>query len=232
MSAVSRSGPSIRFRGRSFVAMTLVADAPIQQWFADFDVWLQRSPGFFTGRTVVLDMGGTAAGKPELERWISELAARGVRLVGLEGVRPSMVDASMPPMLRGGRDISLAISDEIAVPAEPSKPAEPVNMLIEQKVRSGQSIVCLEGDITVVGSVASGAEIIAGGSIHVYGALCGRAIAGATIGSKARIFCTRMEAELIAIDGAYMTAEDLDGNIRSQAVRVWLDNDAMRFAAL
>lgn len=232
MSAVSRSGPSIRFRGRSFVAMTLVADAPLQQWFADFDIWLQRSPGFFTGRTVVLDMAGNAAGKPELERWIAELAARGVRLVGLEGVRPSMVDAAMPPLLRGGRDVSMSVPDERAVPAEPSKPAEPVNLLVEQRVRSGQSIMCLEGDVTIVGSVASGAEIIAGGSIHVYGALCGRAIAGATIGPKARIFCSKMEAELIAIDGAYKTAEDLDGTLRNQAVRVWIENDVLRLAAL
>ncbi len=67
----------------------------------------------------------------------------------------------------------------------------PANMLIEQRVRSGQSIICLEGDVTIVGSVASGAEVIAGGSIHVYGALCGRAIAGATIGPKAQIFCTQ-----------------------------------------
>jgi septum site-determining protein MinC len=232
VNAVSRSGPSIRFRGRSFVAMTLVADANPKQWFADFDIWLQRSPGFFTGRTVVLDMAGTAASKLEVQCWIGELAARGVRLVGLEGVRPSMVDAAMPPLLRGGRDTSLAIQDETPVPAEPSRPAEPVNMLIGQRVRSGQSIVCLEGDVTIVGSVASGAEVIAGGSIHVYGALCGRAIAGATIGPKAQIFCSRMEAELIAIDGAYMTAEDLDAGLRSQAVRVWIDNDALRFGAL
>ena len=232
MNAVSRSGPSIRFRGRSFLAMTLVADASPKQWFADFDIWMQRSPGFFTGRTVVLDLAGTAASKLEVQCWIGELAQRGVRLVGLEGVRPSMVDASMPQLLRGGRDASLTIQDEMPVPAEPSKPAEPASMLIEQRVRSGQSIICLEGDVTIVGSVASGAEIIAGGSIHVYGALCGRAIAGATIGAKAQIFCSRMEAELIAIDGAYMTAEDLDASLRSQAVRVWIDNDALRFGAL
>lgn len=232
MSAVSRSGPSIRFRGRSFLAMMLVADAPLQQWLADFDVWLQRSPGFFNGRTVVLDMAGNAASKAEVERWIAELATRGVRLVGLEGVRPSMVDASMPQLLRGGRDFSLAIPEETAAPAEPSRPVEPTSLLVEQRVRSGQSIVHLEGDVTIVGSVASGAEIIAGGSIHIYGTLSGRAIAGATIGPKARIFCTKMEAELLAVDGVYKTAEDLYGPLRSQAVRVWVDNEVLRLAAL
>nr|WP_281502953.1 septum site-determining protein MinC [Ancylobacter crimeensis] len=217
--------------------MTLVADASLQLWLEDFDVWLQRSPGFFTGRTVVLDMAGNAANKAEVERWIAELAARGVRLVGLEGVRPSMVDASMPPILNGGRDVSLAgpvtsVGKAPPAPEEPRKPAEPVNMIVESRVRSGQSIMCLEGDVTIIGSVASGAEIIAGGSIHVYGTLSGRAIAGATFGTKAQIFCSRMEAELIAVDGAYKTAEDLDGALRGQAVRVWIENDALRLAAL
>ena len=67
-------------------------------------------------------------------------------------------------------------------------------------MRSGQSVVFMEGDITVLGSVGSGAEIIAGGSIHVYGALRGRALAGATGDARARIFCHSVEAELLAID--------------------------------
>lgn len=241
MNAVSRSGPSIRFRGRSFMAMTLVADLPLQQFLPDFDQWLARSPGFFTGRIVVLDFCDRASGKAEVELWIAELAARGVRLVGLEGVRPSMVDASMPPILRGGRDASLVIEDPAtaagtatatAEPRRPADAAEPTNLVVEQRVRSGQSIVCLEGDVTIVGSVGAGAEIIAGGSIHVYGTLAGRAIAGVTFGNKARIFCTRMEAELIAVDGIYRTAEDLDDALRGRAVRVWTENDALRFAAL
>ena len=71
--------------------------------------------------------------------------------------------------------------------------------MIEDPVRSGQSVVFMEGDVTVVGSVGSGAEIVAGGSIHVYGTLRGRALAGATGNARARIFCHRVEAELLAI---------------------------------
>ena len=78
-------------------------------------------------------------------------------------------------------------------------------------VRSGQTIEFPHGDVTVIGSVGSGAEIVAGGSIHVYGSLRGRAIAGCTGNGKARIFCRKFEAELIAIDGLYKTADDLGG---------------------
>nr|WP_245516329.1 septum site-determining protein MinC [Ancylobacter aquaticus] len=214
------------------MAMTLVADVPLETWLVDFDVWLERSPGFFTGRTVVLDLADTVQSKADVERWIGELAARGVRLVGLEGVRPSLVDAAMPPILRGGRDSALPMADAAAPPVEPRKPLEPVNMLVERRVRSGQSIVCLEGDVTIIGSVGAGAEIIAGGSIHVYGTLSGRAIAGATFGASAQIFCTRLEAELLAVDGTYRTAEDIDNAFRGKAVRVSTEDETLKITAL
>ena len=86
-------------------------------------------------------------------------------------------------------------------------------MLIESPIRSGQSVIFPYGDVTVLGSVASGAEIVAGGSIHIYGTLRGRAIAGSTGNARARIFCSRNEAELLAIDGYYQTAEDMDPNL-------------------
>ena len=57
-------------------------------------------------------------------------------------------------------------------------------------MRSGQSVIFMEGDVTILGSVGSGAEIVAGGSIHVYGALRGRALAGAAGNCRARIFST------------------------------------------
>ena len=95
--------------------------------------------------------------------------------------------------------------------------AESPSLLIDQPVRSGQSIVFEKGDVTIVGSVASGAEVIAGGSIHVYGTLRGRAIAGLAGNTRARIFCRRLEAELLAIDGVYQTADDMDAQPARQA---------------
>ena len=77
-------------------------------------------------------------------------------------------------------------------------------------MRSGQSIIFPEGDVTVLGSVGSGAEIVAGGSIHIYGTLRGRAMAGVNGNTTARIYCQKIEAELLAIDGFYQTADDID----------------------
>ena len=97
--------------------------------------------------------------------------------------------------------------------------------MVTQPVRSGQSVIFPEGDVTIVGSVASGAEIVAGGSIHVYGTLRGRAMAGTMGNATARIFCRKLEAELIAIDGFYKTAEDMEPGLRGRAVQIWLEGD-------
>jgi septum site-determining protein MinC len=105
-------------------------------------------------------------------------------------------------------------------------------MLIETPIRSGQSVVFPFGEVTVLGSVASGAEIVAGGSIHVYGTLRGRAMAGSMGDGRARIFCSRNEAELLAIDGYYQTAENMDATLRGRPVQVWLEDAGLNVEAM
>jgi septum site-determining protein MinC len=104
--------------------------------------------------------------------------------------------------------------------------------VLDSPVRSGQSIVFPDGDVTVLGSVGSGAEIVAGGSIHIYGTLRGRAMAGVNGNSSARIYCQKIEAELLAIDGFYQTAEELDAALRNGPAQAWLEGDIMRITPL
>jgi septum site-determining protein MinC len=115
---------------------------------------------------------------------------------------------------------------------EPAAPSAPASLLIDVPVRSGQSVFFPDGDVTVIGSVASGAEIVAGGSIHIYGTLRGRALAGSTGNSGARIFCNRLEAELLAIDGLYKTADDIPERLVGHMVQARLDRDALLMTPL
>ena len=133
----------------------------------------------------------------------------------------------MPPLLSGGRRCAV---QEI----EPEKPSlqQPTSLLLDQPVRSGQSIVFPDGDVTVLGAVSSGAEIVAGGSIHVYGALRGRAMAGINGNAAARIYCQKIEAELVAIDGYYQTAEQIDAALRGRAAQARLEGHSMKIVAL
>ncbi|MGA8004063.1 MAG: septum site-determining protein MinC, partial [Pseudolabrys sp.] len=129
-------------------------------------------------------------------------------------------------------------SVDIAQPPAPAPAPAPeprrgvATLLVDKPVRSGQTIFFPDGDVTVLGSVGSGAELIAGGSIHVYGTLRGRVMAGSNGNTRARIFCSKAEAELLAIDGHYLTADMMDKGLRDRAVQAWLDGNAVRVAAL
>jgi septum site-determining protein MinC len=236
-----RSRQSIRFRGRSFVAFVLAPTPPIADWLDELDRWSKTSPDFFNGRPTILDLGGQPLPTPEISRLVAVLAERGIRIVGLDGVEAHQLDPSMPPLLKGGRPAAEAAADEpcsTQAPVEVSAAAapprnEPNSLLVESPIRSGQAVVFPYGDLTVLGAVSSGAEVVAGGSIHIYGALRGRAMAGAMgNNTKARIFCSRNEAELIAIDGYYRTAEDMAPELRGRPVQCWLDDRMLQITAL
>ena len=230
-----QSRQAIRFRGRSFIAFALTPEPPIADWLAELDKWTRTSPGFFVGRPVVLDLSATTLGAPGIAHLISELGQRNIRIMGIEGADPAELNPSLPPLLTGGRAAGgaateSASADKAGVDSAPRQ--EPTSLLVETPIRSGQSVIFPYGDVTVVGSVASGAEVVAGGSIHIHGALRGRALAGSTGNASARIFCRKNEAELLAIDGYYRTAEDMDPKLRSQPVQVLLEDGVLSIAAL
>jgi septum site-determining protein MinC len=84
----------------------------------------------------------------------------------------------------------------------------------------------------VLASVGSGAEVTAAGNIHVYGALRGRAFAGNTGNSQARIFCQQLEAELVAVAGIYLVNEKFPDSLRSQPVHIQLQTKRIRITPL
>jgi septum site-determining protein MinC len=231
-----RTNSSIRLRGRSFMALMLAPQPPTDRWLGELDDLMGRSPGFFAGRPIVVDVSALPQLKPDLSHLITELNGRGIRIMGIEGAHPSLLGLGLPPPMSGGRpagEVELpAASPKANAPAPAAPVPRPVSLLLDTPVRSGQSIVFPEGDVTVVGSVSSGAEIIAGGSIHVYGTLRGRAIAGSMGDARARIYCRKLEAELLAIDGLYKTAEDMDAELRGRAVQVRLKGDTITMESL
>ncbi|CAM3739412.1 septum site-determining protein MinC [Agrobacterium radiobacter] len=241
MTKVLTDQRSIRIKGRSFLAVVLSPESPVDQWLGRLDDLAARSAGFFLSRPVVLDVSELSLDKAGLKELLAALTERNVGIMGIEGVRPSMIEPGMPPSLKGGKPASDVEVEPVAIaadlPEEKPRAAGEVravvqSLVINEPVRSGQSIMFPEGDVTVIGSVASGAEIIAGGSVHIYGALRGRAMAGSLGNVSARIFCRKLEAELLAIDGVYKVAEDIDDKLRGQPVQLWLENDTIKAAKL
>ena len=233
MSSVAQPRRNMRFRGRSYMAFALAPEAPIADWLNELDTWIRSSSGFFVGRPVVLDLSGVKLSGSAIAYLIKELESRDVRIMGLEGAESVELGPGLPPVLKGGRALSAVETvDPKPEPAAPPAPPEPASLMIATSVRSGQSVVFPNGDVTVLGSIASGAEVVAGGSIHVYGALRGRAMAGSSGNRQARIFCSKAEAELIAIDGYYRTAEHIDDELRNRPVQAWLEGEALMVAVL
>ena len=170
---------------------------------------------------------------------VSQLAARGIRVYAIEAKGIDALGPELPPLLIGARQTIIEELPEepeqnakAAAPAKPEDGPASNTLIIESPIRSGQSILHPDGDVIVLGSASSGSEIIAGGSIHVYGTLRGRAFAGAWGNRKARIFCRKNEAELLAVDGWYRTAEDMEPSSRGRAIQAFLDEGVVRVTAL
>ena len=195
MGAIARPTQQlVRMRGRSYVAFVFYPVVPIVGWLEEIDATLGQSPGFFVGKPVVLDLSAVDLSQAAIAHLVASLEQRNIRVLGIEGVDAARLTSNMPPLLTGGRHCVLTQNE----PKKPEAKPKPVSLLLESPVRSGQSIVFTEGDVTVLGSVGSGAEIVAGGSIHIYGTLRGRAMAGVNGNSAARIYCQKIEAELLA----------------------------------
>ena len=226
----------MRLHGRSLMAFVLSPTAPITEWLTALDKRSGSSPAFFVGRPIILDLAAVELNEAQIGELIGQLAERDIRVMAIEGIEADRLGPSFPPVIKRGR----ATAGETIVPSSEKSGAsarrgvrqEPSSLLIESPIRSGQSIIFPNGDVTVLGSVASGAEVVAGGSIHVYGALRGRAMAGSMGNPRARIFCSKNEAELVSIDGYYRTAEEMDASLRSRPAQCWLENRVLAIAAL
>jgi septum site-determining protein MinC len=102
-----------------------------------------------------------------------------------------------------------------------------IGLVHDKPVRSGQQVYARGRDLILTKLVANGAEVIADGSIHVYGALRGRALAGAQGDASARIYCHEFHAELVSIAGQYRVFETMPDELKGQRVQAWLDGDKL-----
>lgn len=132
-----------------------------------------------------------------------------------------MVTRTPPPATATAVDVATAST---AHPVHATAPQLPTKVLTDP-VRSGQQVYAENSDLIMLSAVSAGAELIADGNIHIYGTLRGRAIAGAKGDVNARIFCRRFEADLVAIAGVYMVADQIPSNLQGKSVQIRLSDD-------
>ena len=230
----------IRIRGRSFMAFVVLPEAPLSPWLAALRGQIAKAPGFFNARPVIVDFAHLSPGTEGVATLLTDIEALGITVIDVENIGDIPCAAPFRRHLLGGRPTGAVEIKPTARPAPetanapaaavPSDTGATPGLIVEDHVRSGQSVLFPKGDVTVLGSVSSGAEILAGGSIHIYGALRGRALAGAQGFARARIFCRKLEAELVSIDGFYMTAEDMPSVLGGAAVLIVLEGGRITIA--
>ncbi len=227
----------IQIRGRFLTAVALKIEGgmPDETFYAALDDLLRQRPHFLIDAPLILDLelaeGLTDAA--DMKRLADTLKDRKFLAFGVQNANPEQLAAAagagliaVPP----GRDAPMR--DERperrrAAGRAVSAATPAATRLITTPVRSGQTVVADDGDLVVIGSVASGAELIARGNVHVYGALRGRAMAGAHGDQTARIFCQSLDAELLAVAGLYRTSENLEHEVRKRSVQVFLQDDRL-----
>ena len=216
---------------------------------------VQRAPKLFARAAVVVDFGGLSRcpEAAEASALVEALRGAGVLPVALaygtsalealsEAVGLPLLakfrasyerDGDADPAPRKGAAVEPAAPAPApaAAAATPTARGEP-GLVHLHPVRSGQQVYAQERDLTVCATVGAGAEVIADGSIHVYGALRGRALAGAGGLATARIFCREFHAELVAVAGHYKVLEEIPKELLGKAVQIWLENDKLRIEQL
>ncbi|WP_447554226.1 septum site-determining protein MinC [Vreelandella sp. EE22] len=206
---------------------------------------LSQSPAFFQHTPVVLSVEKLDEPHLALERICAvcrdhkllPVAVRG----GPEPVRQSAWALGLGwfAPVEEGRARTLESVERTSVQPEPahstelaSDPAAVATRLFRGTVRSGQQVSAAEGDLVVIGAVNAGAEVLAAGSIHVYGALRGRALAGIHGNTQAGIYCRELEAELLSVAGNYKRLEDIDSKLLGCAAQVHFSQEQLEIKSL
>lgn len=143
----------------------------------------------------------------------------------LQDLRPVR---DLPPAAESPASRPETAASEQPAPKAPDAPAYQPTLVVHQPVRSGQQIYARGGDLIVLAPVSAGAEVLADGHIHIYGALRGRALAGVQGDANARIFCQQLDAELVAVAGCYTVNEDIDPAQRGASVQISLAGERLQ----
>lgn len=216
---------------------------------------VQRAPKLFARAAVVLDFGGMsqtpdvataralldglreagvlpvalAYGSSQTQQ-LSE--ALGLPLLAKFRAQYERADGSPAEAARAAPEAARTEAAAIRTAAPAATASGGPGMVHAGLVRSGQQLYADNRDLTVLTGVGAGAEVIADGSVHIYGPLRGRALAGAQGCQQARIFCREFHAELVAIAGHYKVLEDIPRDLRGKSVQVWLEDEQIHIAAL
>ena len=199
----------------------------------NLDEVIAKAPRLFDNTPVVLDFSAIPEQDVDLQSLCQILRKHSILPVAIQGVNPllaSIAQCMGLAVLHASSNHDKPLVDN-NVQEEPSPPGESIKTkLVTTPVRSGQQVVGKGGDLVITSSVSHGAELLADGNIHVYGALRGRALAGISGDKQARIFCHSLEAELVSIAGFYRLSDAIEPH--AGPCQIYLQDEHIHIEAL
>jgi septum site-determining protein MinC len=232
-----RSASPMPLRGASYTMMVLsLTELAQPDFFPRLQAKISQAPSFFDGAPILLNLEGTSGGSAsDFKELVARLRELRLALVGVQGGDDAQHEAAMDVGLaifpswragsRGLRDLAMPVSGSSSAPEPVVEVKRP--LLIERPVRSGTRIYAEGTDLVVTAPVGAGSELLADGSIHVYAPLRGRALAGVSGDTDARIFCRHLAAELLSIAGRHLVNEEIADAVLGQPVHVRLEGDQL-----
>jgi septum site-determining protein MinC len=227
MAVAKTKRSALEFKGSMLTVMILhVYETDAAKLTRQLEQKVAQAPGMFESAPVIIELKAIQATTTALDMFFLLDLLKRHRLIPI-GVRGGN-DDQHTQALAAGLSVLPAMKSERPARVNHSAhseelPSVPETKLINSPVRSGQQVVAKTGSLVILSMVSPGAEVLAAGDIHVYGALRGRALAGFAGNTKARIFCHQFDAELVAIAGHYQVNEDFDNEVRKKAVQVYLE---------
>lgn len=196
---------------------------------------VRQAPGMFKNAPMLIDLHSIKNRKGDsldVAYLIELLQKHGINPLGIRGGNKEQLslanEAGLPVLAENKAEKPSATTQAKDAPPSSAPVFGSGVKVVTQPVRSGQQVVAKQGNLVVLSMVSPGAEILAEGSIHVYGALRGRALAGVTGDTSARIFCQNFDAELVSVAGQYQINEDYEEHLFGKAVQVFLQDDELK----
>jgi len=178
---------------------------------------IDNQPAFFNGARLVLDVGGQVLHVAELTALRDLLSERGLSLWAI--LSDSPVTEQTAQNLGLATRLSKARPPEIKPAPEPEEKPENAALWIKQTLRSGQKIT-YTGNVVVMGDVNPGAEILASGSVIVWGRLRGVVHAGAEGDDKAVVCALELSPQQLRIAGEIAISPARKGKPQPEIARL------------
>ncbi len=226
----------IELKGSTFTLSVLhLTDTDPQQIRELLEAKVAQAPQFFNFAPLVVNVERLEQ-TPDFDALKETIEREDFVLVGVSGARDEATKVAAKAaglaVMTAGKVVATPTPEPVIENPKADEPPVTSTRVHHGNVRSGQQIYAAGGSLVIIGTVGNGAEVIADDSIHIYGSLRGRALAGARGNTQARIYCQGLDPELVSIAGTYQLSDALPAEMTEQDVHIRLEQDKLIFEKL